>query len=76
VATGHVEQVCLPRHRQEFLTFLRQVAKAYPRRKLRLAVDNYARATGRRSNPPGTIPTKTDTDPSSITTRQPAKDPG
>jgi transposase len=43
VATGRVEQACLPRHRhQEFLTFLRQVAKAYPRRKLHLVVDNYA----------------------------------
>jgi transposase len=43
VATGRVEQTCLPRHRhQEFLTFLRQVAKAYPRRKLHLVVDNYA----------------------------------
>src|SRR3954463_3197094 len=43
IATGHVEQSCLPRHRhQEFLTFLKQVAKAYPRRKLHLVVDNYA----------------------------------
>lgn len=43
VATGRVEQVCLPRHRhQEFLRFLKQVAKAYPRRKLHLVVDNYA----------------------------------
>ncbi len=43
VATGRVEQTCLPRHRhQEFLTFLKQVAKAYPRRKLHLVVDNYA----------------------------------
>ena len=43
VATGRVEQACLPRHRhQEFLTFLRQVAKTYPRRKLHLVVDNYA----------------------------------
>jgi transposase len=43
VATGRIEQACLPRHRhQEFLTFLRQVAKAYPRRKLHLVVDNYA----------------------------------
>ena len=43
VATGRVEQACLPRHRhQEFLRFLRQVAKAYPRRKLHLVVDNYA----------------------------------
>jgi transposase len=43
VATGRVEQACLPRHRhQEFLTFLRQVAKAYPRRPLHLVCDNYA----------------------------------
>ena len=43
VATGRVEQVCLPRHRhQEFLRFLKQVAKAYPRRKLHVVCDNYA----------------------------------
>ena len=43
VATGRIEQVCLPRHRhQEFLTFLKQVAKAYPRVKLHVVVDNYA----------------------------------
>jgi transposase len=43
VATGHVEQACLPRHRhQEFLRFLKQVAKAYPRKKLHIVVDNYA----------------------------------
>ena len=43
VATGKVVDTCLPRHRhQEFLRFLKQVAKAYPRRKLHLVVDNYA----------------------------------
>ena len=43
VATGRVEQTCLPRHRhQEFLVFLKQVAKAYPRRRLHLVCDNYA----------------------------------
>ena len=43
VATGRVEQACLPRHRhQEFLAFLKQVAKTYPRRRLHLVVDNYA----------------------------------
>jgi transposase len=43
VATGRVEQTCLPRHRhQEFLRFLKQVAKAYPRVKLHLVCDNYA----------------------------------
>ena len=46
VATGRVEQACLPRHRhQEFLRFLKQVAKAYPRVKLHLVVDNYATHT-------------------------------
>jgi transposase len=43
VATGRIEQACLPRHRhQEFPRFLRQVAKAYPRVKLHIVVDNYA----------------------------------
>jgi transposase len=43
VATGRVEQICLPRHRhQEFLRFLKQVAKAYPRVKLHVVCDNYA----------------------------------
>jgi transposase len=43
VATGRVEQACLPRHRhQEFLRFLKQVAKAYPKVKLHLVLDNYA----------------------------------
>ena len=43
VATGKVTDACYPRHRNvEFLKFLRQVAKAYPRRKLHIVVDNYA----------------------------------
>jgi transposase len=43
VATGRIEQTCLPRHRhQEFLRFLKQVAKAYPKVKLHLVLDNYA----------------------------------
>src|SRR6476660_9026129 len=43
VATGRVEQLCQPRHRhQEFLRFLKQVAKAYPRVKLHVVCDNYA----------------------------------
>jgi transposase len=43
VATGRVEQTCLPRHRhQEFLRFLKQVAKANPRVELHLVCDNYA----------------------------------
>jgi len=43
VATGTVTDACYPRHRhQEFLAFLKQVAKAYPRVKLHIVVDNYA----------------------------------
>jgi hypothetical protein len=33
VATGKVVHTCMPRHRQQqFVKFLKQVAKAYPRR--------------------------------------------
>ncbi len=43
VATGKITDACYPRHRSdEFLLFLKQVAKAYPRVKLHLVVDNYA----------------------------------
>ncbi len=43
VATGRVVDACFDRHRhQEFLKFLKQVAKAYPRVKLHVVVDNYA----------------------------------
>ena len=43
VATGKVTDACYPRHRhQEFLAFLTQIAKAYPRRQLHLVCDNYA----------------------------------
>jgi transposase len=43
VATGRVTDVCYPRHRnEEFLKFLKHVAKAYPRRKLHIVCDNYA----------------------------------
>jgi transposase len=43
VATGKVTDQCYPRHRhREFLAFLQQVAKAYPRRQLHVVVDNYA----------------------------------
>jgi transposase len=43
VATGKVTDACYPRHRhEEFLRFLKQVAKAYPRVTLHLVVDNYA----------------------------------
>ena len=43
IATGKVTDACYPRHRhQEFLHFLKQVAKAYPRVKLHVVCDNYA----------------------------------
>jgi transposase len=43
VATGKVTGHCLPRHRhQEFLRFLKQVARAYPDDELHLVMDNYA----------------------------------
>jgi len=43
VATGKVVDACRPRHRhQEFLRFLKQVGKAYPRRRLHIVCDNYA----------------------------------
>jgi transposase len=43
VATGKVTDACYPRHRhQEFLRFLKQVAKAYPRVALHIVCDNYA----------------------------------
>jgi transposase len=42
VATGKVTDACYPRRRhEEFLKFLRQVARAYPRRTLHIVVDNY-----------------------------------
>jgi transposase len=42
VATGKVTDACHPRHTHaEFLTFLKLVAKAYPRVKLHIVVDNY-----------------------------------
>ena len=43
IATGKITDACYPRHRSdEFLKFLKQVARAYPRVKLHLVVDNYA----------------------------------
>ena len=43
VATGKVTAACRPRHRhQEFLRFLKQVARAYPTGELHLIMDNYA----------------------------------
>jgi transposase len=42
IATGKVSGACYPRHRhEELLKFLRQVAKAYPRRQLHMVMDNY-----------------------------------
>src|SRR5215213_6190513 len=46
VATGKVTDACAERHRhQEFLAFLRQVARAYPRRELHVVVDNLSTHT-------------------------------
>lgn len=43
VATGKVVHDCMARHRNgEFLKFLKQVAKAYPRVALHIVVDNYS----------------------------------
>ena len=46
VATGKVTDACYPRHRhEEFGTFLRQIARAYPRLPLHIVVDNYGTHT-------------------------------
>ena len=43
IATGKVTGLCKNRHRhQEFLAFLKHVARAYPGRELHLVMDNYA----------------------------------
>ncbi|HYP61018.1 MAG TPA: IS630 family transposase, partial [Thermomicrobiales bacterium] len=43
IATGKVTGVCKQRHRhQEFLAFLKHVARAYPTGELHLVMDNYA----------------------------------
>lgn len=43
IATGKVTATCKPRHRhQEFLAFLKQLARAYPHQQLHLVMDNYA----------------------------------
>ena len=43
VATGKVTDACYPRHRhQEFLKFLKKVARAYPGTHLHIVCDNYA----------------------------------
>jgi transposase len=46
VATGKVTEQVFARHRhQEFLRFLKRVAKAYPRRHLHIVLDNYGTHT-------------------------------
>ena len=46
VATGRVTDQVFDRHRhQEFLRFLKRVAKAYPRRHLHIVLDNYGTHT-------------------------------
>jgi transposase len=43
IATGKVTGLCKQRHRhQEFLAFLKHIARAYPDRELHLVMDNYA----------------------------------
>jgi transposase len=43
IATGQVTSVCKQRHRhQEFLAFLKHLARAYPDQELHLVMDNYA----------------------------------
>jgi len=43
IATGTVTGVCKQRHRhQEFLAFLKHVARTYPSQELHLVMDNYA----------------------------------
>ena len=43
IATGRITAVCKNRHRhQEFLAFLKHVARAYPDGELHLVMDNYA----------------------------------
>jgi len=46
VATGRVTEECFQRHRhQEFLRFLKRVAKGYPRGHLHIVLDNYGTHT-------------------------------
>jgi transposase len=52
IATDRVTAACKPRHRhQEFLAFLKQVARAHPDRELHLVMDNYAAHKHPRSRP-------------------------
>jgi len=46
VATGRVTDACFDRHRHdEFLRFLKKLARAYPRRELHVVLDNYSTHT-------------------------------
>ena len=52
IATGKVTGLCKQRHRhQEFLAFLKHVARAYPDVELHLVMDNYAAHNASRSGP-------------------------
>jgi hypothetical protein len=43
VATGKITDACHPRHTHvEYLAFLKQIAKAYPRVQLHIVCDNYS----------------------------------
>ena len=62
IATGKVTGLCKQQHRhQEFLAFLKHLARAYPDQELHLIMDNYAThkrvwsVTGWRT--PGSTPT-------------------
>jgi hypothetical protein len=48
VVTGKVIDACSRRRHQEFVKFLKQVAKAYPRVELHVVGDNYAPTSTRR----------------------------
>jgi hypothetical protein len=49
IVTGQVTGVCKQRHRhQEFLVFLRHLARGYPDQQLHLIMDNYAAHSIRR----------------------------
>jgi hypothetical protein len=57
IATGEVTGLCKPRHRhQEFLVFLRHLARVYPDQQLHLIMDNYAAPTSTRKARPGSEP--------------------
>lgn len=51
IATGEVTGLCQGRHRhQEFLRFLKHLARAYPEQQLHLVMDNYAAHKRRRTD--------------------------